>query len=204
MHLVALTTATLLIAEAEVASKFPSKVGVIIASTADTLQVLFLAATLDSKHVDYLSGLVCLNRISINSDFVTPYSPAEWAYLRSRRVPEDYPLMVAATSRSGVVIPFTYNNQVVGSTIRFLDDRNPRYINDMQQGYVFGMDLQQAGWQHAIVTEGIFDALCIRVGSEYTRVAKHSERHQRRCKTVGKVANVANYYAIKRNKQDKN
>ena len=75
------------------------------------------------------------------SDFVTPDSPAEWAYLRSRCIPEDYPLMVAATSRSGVVIPFTYNNQVVGSTIRFLDDRNPRYTNDMQQGYVFGMDL---------------------------------------------------------------
>ena len=95
------------------------------------------------------------------SDFVTSDSPAEWAYLRSRCIPEDYPLMVAATSRSGVVIPFTYNNQVVGSTIRFLDDRNPRYINDMQQGYVFGMDLQQTGWQHVIVTEGIFDALCI-------------------------------------------
>jgi hypothetical protein len=96
-------------------------------------------------------------------DFVTPAHAEHWAYLRSRHVPEDYPIMVSATNttRLGVVVPFTYNNQVVGSTIRFLDDRNPRYINDMQKGYVFGIDLQQAGWQHVIVTEGIFDALCI-------------------------------------------
>ena len=95
------------------------------------------------------------------TDFVTTTTPDHWAYLRSRHVPEDYPVMVAATTRAGVVVPFTYNNQVVGSTIRFLDDRNPRYINDMQKGYVFGIDLQQAGWQNVIVTEGIFDALCI-------------------------------------------
>ena len=96
-------------------------------------------------------------------DFVTPDQSEHWAYLRSRHVPEDYPVMVSAANptRSGVVVPFTYNNQVVGSTIRFLDDRNPRYINDMQRGYVFGIDLQQAGWQHVIVTEGIFDALSI-------------------------------------------
>ena len=95
------------------------------------------------------------------TDFVTTATPEQWAYLRSRHVPEDYPVMVAATTRAGVVVPFTYNNQVVGSTIRFLDDRNPRYINDMQKGYVFGIDLQQAGWQNVIVTEGIFDALSI-------------------------------------------
>jgi hypothetical protein len=95
------------------------------------------------------------------TDFVTLATPDQWAYLRSRHVPEDYPIMVAATTRAGVIVPFTYNNQVVGSTIRFLDDRNPRYINDMQKGYVFGIDLQQAGWQNVIVTEGIFDALCI-------------------------------------------
>jgi hypothetical protein len=96
-------------------------------------------------------------------DFVTPDRSEHWAYLRSRHVPEDYPVMVSAANptRPGVVVPFTHNNQVVGSTVRFLDDRNPRYINDMQKGYVFGIDLQQAGWQNVIVTEGIFDALSI-------------------------------------------
>ena len=94
-------------------------------------------------------------------DFVSPDTPVYWDYLKGRRIPDDYPIMVSGSTRPGVIVPFTYNNQVVGSTIRFLDDRNPRYLNDMPKGYVFGMDLQQTGWQHAIVTEGIFDALCI-------------------------------------------
>jgi DNA primase len=63
--------------------------------------------------------------------------------------------------RPGVVIPFTHDNQVVGHTTRFLDDRTPRYIQDIQPGYVFGTDLQKANWQTAIVVEGVFDALSI-------------------------------------------
>ena len=63
--------------------------------------------------------------------------------------------------RPGVVIPFTHDNQVVGHTTRFLDDRTPRYIQDIQPGYVFGTDLQKATWQTAIVVEGVFDALSI-------------------------------------------
>ena len=63
--------------------------------------------------------------------------------------------------RRGVVIPFTHNNQVVGHTTRFLDDRTPRYIQDIQPGYVFGTDLQKSNWQTVIVVEGVFDALSI-------------------------------------------
>jgi DNA primase len=60
-----------------------------------------------------------------------------------------------------VVIPFTYDNKIVGYTCRFLDDRQPKFISDSQPGYVFGVDLQHEDWQHVIVTEGIFDALSI-------------------------------------------
>jgi DNA primase len=63
--------------------------------------------------------------------------------------------------RPGVVIPFTHNNQVVGHTTRFLDDRTPKYIQDIQHGYVFGTDLQKSTWQYAIVVEGVFDALAV-------------------------------------------
>ena len=42
-----------------------------------------------------------------------------------------------------------------------MDDRNPRYINDTQPGYVFGTDLQHADWRYALVVEGVFDALCV-------------------------------------------
>ena len=82
-------------------------------------------------------------------------------YLRGRCIPLDYPFLYKTMPRRGIVIPFTHNNQVVGHTTRFLDDRTPRYIQDIQHGYVFGTDLQGADWQIAIVVEGVFDALSI-------------------------------------------
>jgi len=96
-------------------------------------------------------------------EFVTPDHTDVWNYLRRRHAPVDYPFMMSATAgaRPGVVIPFTYNNTVVGNTTRFLDDRKPVWVNDFQPGYVFGTDLQNDTWQHAIVVEGIFDALSI-------------------------------------------
>lgn len=82
-------------------------------------------------------------------------------YLQNRCVPLDYPFLYKTMPRRGVVIPFTHNNQVVGHTTRFLDDKTPRYIQDIQHGYVFGTDLQKDSWQVAIVVEGVFDALSI-------------------------------------------
>ena len=90
-----------------------------------------------------------------------PLNETAEQYLRSRCIPLDYPFMYKTMPRPGVVIPFTHDNQVVGHTTRFLDDRTPRYIQDIQPGYVFGTDLQKATWQTAIVVEGVFDALSI-------------------------------------------
>ena len=88
-------------------------------------------------------------------------------YVRRRQVPEDFPIMVQIQNdgvhwtRPHVVIPFTHNNQIVGYTCRFLDNKQPKFISDSQPGYVFGTDLQHDNWQSVIVTEGIFDALSI-------------------------------------------
>jgi hypothetical protein len=82
-------------------------------------------------------------------------------YLQNRRIPLDYPFLYKTMPRRGIVIPFTHDNQVVGHTTRFLDDRTPKYIQDIQPGYVFGTDLQGADWQYVIVVEGVFDALSI-------------------------------------------
>jgi hypothetical protein len=90
-----------------------------------------------------------------------PLNETAEEYLRNRGIPLDYPFMYKTMPRPGVVIPFTHDNQVVGHTTRFLDDRTPRYIQDIQHGYVFGTDLQQSDWQTAIVVEGVFDALSI-------------------------------------------
>ena len=88
-------------------------------------------------------------------------------YVRQRHVPEDFPVMVQIQNdgvhwtRPHVVIPFTHNDQIVGYTCRFLDGKTPKYISDSQPNYVFGTDLQHKSWNHALVMEGIFDALSI-------------------------------------------
>ena len=90
-----------------------------------------------------------------------PLNESAVEYLQTRSIPLDYPLFYKTMPRPGIVIPFTHNGQVVGHTNRFLDDRTPKYIQDIQHGYVFGTDLQQHNWQHVLVMEGVFDALSI-------------------------------------------
>ena len=99
---------------------------------------------------------------------VDEHTPVHWQYLQDRYIPRDYPLgMVGGrpgdkwTPRPGVIVPFTYDGRIVGHTTRFLDDKTPKYIHDIQPGYVFGTDLQHSNWQHVLVMEGVFDALCI-------------------------------------------
>ena len=101
------------------------------------------------------------------AEIVTPEHKIQWDYLRSRCVPENFPVLTAAQNdgihwtRPQVIVPFTYNNVMVGWTARMLDGKSPKFISHSQPGYVFGTDLQHADWQSVIVTEGIFDALSI-------------------------------------------
>jgi DNA primase len=100
-------------------------------------------------------------------ELLSPEHTTYWKYIRSRCVPEDYPIMVQMQNdgvhwiRQHVIIPFTYNDTIVGWCARMLSGSGPKYINHSQPGYVFGTDLQKSTWQHVLVMEGIFDALCI-------------------------------------------
>ena len=123
------------------------------------------------RTANVLQGIEFEDRDLPYIDLVTPEHQDHWKYLRDRRAPEDYPFMLPVTydkrgiagmtGRPAVVIPFTYDNRMVGHTMRFLDDRTPKYIHDIQPGYVFGTDLQRSEWQHVLVMEGVFDALAI-------------------------------------------
>ena len=101
------------------------------------------------------------------AELITLDHAVEWEYICRRAVPKDFPLLTVKVNdgihwtRPQVIVPFTYDNTVVGFSCRMLDDRIPKYINDTQPGYVFGTDLQQADWQHVLVMEGVFDALSI-------------------------------------------
>jgi hypothetical protein len=87
-------------------------------------------------------------------------------YLQTRKVNHKHYNFYVAPNDEGrnanrIIIPYLYNNEIVGHTSRFLDDRAPKYINDQQPGYVFGYDEQKPNWQVALLMEGIFDALSI-------------------------------------------
>jgi len=120
------------------------------------------------------------------AEFLTPQKPL-WQYVQDRCLPENYPYMFQDhehVTRHGLVVPFTYNNTVVGHTTRYIDGRKPKFIQDAQPGYVFGTDLQQEHWQYAILVEGVFDALSIdglavlhnEVNTQQARVIRNLEK----------------------------
>lgn len=87
-------------------------------------------------------------------------------YLIKRHIDvKNYPFMITPDmpGRMGkrIIIPYTYKDKIVGHTSRFLDNKTPKYINEQQPGYVFGIDFQKPEWQVCILVEGIFDALSL-------------------------------------------
>ena len=60
-----------------------------------------------------------------------------------------------------VILPFTYQDRIVGYTARKITDGNPKYISEQQPGYVFNLDHQPHDRKFVIVTEGPFDAISI-------------------------------------------
>jgi len=56
-------------------------------------------------------------------------------YLESRAIdPGAYPYMISPEQKGRqaerIVIPYTYEDRIVGHTARFLDDRKPKFISE--------------------------------------------------------------------------
>ena len=99
-------------------------------------------------------------------DEINPLHKVYIDYVQSRGINyNEYPFLITPTAKgryaNRIIIPYTYNNKIVGHTSRFLDNKIPKYINEQQPGYVFNIDMQKPEWQVCILTEGIFDALSI-------------------------------------------
>lgn len=61
-----------------------------------------------------------------------------------------------------LIIPFYYQNRVVGYTARLCRERKTvKYISEQQPGYVFNLDHQDYERKFVIVTEGPLDAICV-------------------------------------------
>jgi len=85
-------------------------------------------------------------------------------YMVNRKIyPEDFPFYwtpkVGFSNR--LIIPFLFNNEIVGWTARTIADATPKYLSEQQPGYVFNLDNQKDNREFVIVSEGPFDALSI-------------------------------------------
>lgn len=61
-----------------------------------------------------------------------------------------------------VIVPFTWKNEVIGYTARARDNTLlPKYLTQVDSGYVYNIDNQQPDWKFVIVCEGVFCAASI-------------------------------------------
>ena len=93
-------------------------------------------------------------------------APAELQeYALSRCLPVDE--LLWSNTRAGglyrrIIVPCTWDNRVIGSTARSVtDDIKPKYFNNYEANYVYGVDRQLKDGKFSIVCEGILDALVI-------------------------------------------
>jgi hypothetical protein len=63
--------------------------------------------------------------------------------------------------RDRVIIPFYYQERIVGWTGRKIIEGNPKYLTTAQPGYVFNLDRQDQERKYVIVVEGQFDAIAV-------------------------------------------
>ena len=95
-------------------------------------------------------------------------------YMASRNLnvdDTDYYWSPSLGYRDRLIIPFYYEGRVVGWTGRsVVPDKKPKYLTEVQPGFVYGLDSQTYNKAFAIVCEGQIDALhiegCALGGSE--------------------------------------
>ena len=60
-----------------------------------------------------------------------------------------------------VIIPFMYQNRIVGFTARKVTEGRPKYISEQHPFFVFNLDEQTHEQKYTLITEGPFDALAV-------------------------------------------
>jgi hypothetical protein len=76
---------------------------------------------------------------------------------------EDYPFYWTPEDgfNNRLIVPFFYQNRIVGYTARLVKDGKIKYISEQQPGYVFNLDRQSHDRKFVLITEGPLDAICI-------------------------------------------
>lgn len=112
-------------------------------------------------------------KITDLTDF-NKYSMAVLEYMSVRHLnidDTDYYWSPSLGYRDRLLIPFYYEGRIVGWTGRsVLPDKKPKYLTEMQPGFVYGLDEQTPNKVFCIVCEGQIDAIhiegCALGGSE--------------------------------------
>lgn len=60
-----------------------------------------------------------------------------------------------------VIIPFKWQNRIVGNTARKVTEGKPKYLSDQHPNFVFNFDSQVEDQRYVFVCEGPFDALAV-------------------------------------------
>lgn len=95
---------------------------------------------------DFLDAVEYVSRRKIDMKKYDFYWSSDTKYKMSKRV----------------IIPFFWKSEIVGYTARSFNDAiTPRYIQQVDTGYVFNLDKQEKNWKFVIVCEGVFDSLSI-------------------------------------------
>lgn len=72
--------------------------------------------------------------------------------------------------RDRLIIPFYFENRIVGWTARSVTNNKPKYMTESQPGFVFGLDWQTDDRNFIVVCEGPIDAIhieaCALLGNE--------------------------------------
>jgi hypothetical protein len=112
-------------------------------------------------------------KITDITDF-NKFSMAVLEYMAARNLnvdDTDYYWSPSLGYRDRLIIPFYYEGRVVGWTARsVVPDKKPKYLTEVQPGFVYGLDEQRPQKIFAILCEGQIDAIhiegCALGGSE--------------------------------------
>ena len=92
----------------------------------------------------------------------TKFSMAIVKYMATRHLnldDTDYYWSPSLAYRDRLIIPFFFEKRIVGWTARtIIADKKPKYMNEQQPGFVYGLDNQTYDKQFAILVEGPVDA----------------------------------------------
>lgn len=102
----------------------------------------------------------CQMIIDQASDHPEALSCAEYILDRGFTL-DDYPWMWSPELPERFIIPFFYENRIVGWTGRKITEGKPKYLSEQTPGYVFNLDAQTYDRPYVIVVEGPLDAISI-------------------------------------------